>query len=87
MWIKKKYRHDRLNMGWQANGPLCKKKKKKEKKKSFSAARSLRLTSGVPFSLGRTFSQHTTQSIELGNPDAALWGPALSLDLAVVFVE
>ena len=64
-----------------------KKKKRKEKKKSSSATRSLRLTSGVPSSLGRTFAQHTTHSTELGNPDAALWGPALSLDLAVVFVE
>ena len=26
----KKYSHDPLNMGWQANGPLCKKKKKEK---------------------------------------------------------
>ena len=26
----KKYSHDPLNMGWQANGPLCKKKKKRK---------------------------------------------------------
>ena len=73
-------------MGWQANGPLCKKKKKKRKEKIFCHQES-QADKWSPILPGRTFAQHTTHSTELGNPDAALWGPALSLDLAVVFVE